>query len=84
MEGSLLSKFLNHYINNSLVSDDWGVYFIKAQVHKIRNMKIEIYSNDHNPPHFHVKSNDKSIDATFRLDNGELIGGVIGSKDEKE
>ncbi len=46
-------------------------------------MKIEIYSNDHNPPHFHVKSKDGSINAVFRLDNCELIKGTIQSKDRK-
>ena len=60
---------------------EWGVYFIKELVGTIRNMKIEIYANDHNPPHFHVKSNDRSIDAVFRLDNCEYIKGHIGTKD---
>ncbi len=46
-------------------------------------MKIEIYPNDHNPPHFHVKSNDQSINATFRLDNGELIKGTLGRRDKE-
>ncbi|MGM9478029.1 DUF4160 domain-containing protein [Pedobacter sp. GSP4] len=31
-----------------------------------------IYSNDHLPPHFHVKSNDLKIDAKFLITTGEL------------
>jgi hypothetical protein len=78
-----LEKWLERYINNTMVNDELGVFFIKKLVGRVRNMKIEIYSNDHNPPHFHIKSNDQSINATFRLDNGELINGNIGGKDKK-
>lgn len=74
---------LDKYINRTMYHPEWGIYFIKELVARVRNMKIEIYSNDHNPPHFHVKSNDKSIDAVFRLDNGEYLRGIIGNKDQK-
>jgi hypothetical protein len=79
----LLLKNLARYINQTMVNDIIGVYFIKEQVGRIRNLKVEIYSNDHNPPHFHVKSNDNSINATFRIDNGELINGLIDKNDRK-
>ena len=78
-----LHNQLNRYINQTLYNDEWGVYFIKELVGRIRNMKIEIYSNDHNPPHFHVKSNDGSIDATFKLENCEILNGNIDGKDKK-
>lgn len=78
-----LVNYLERYINQTLVNDNLGVYFIKRQVEKIRNMKIEIYSNDHNPPHFHVKSNDLTINATFRLDDCALINGQIERDDLK-
>lgn len=78
-----LQILLEKYINRTLYDKDWGVYFIKELVKKIRNMKIEIYSNDHYPPHFHVKSSDNSINAKFRIDNCELIKGKIGKKDQK-
>lgn len=78
-----LTKYLDRYINETVVNSLIGVYFTKKQVAKIRNMKIEIYANDHNPPHFHVKSNDLSINATFRLDNCSLINGQLSSDDLK-
>lgn len=78
-----LTKYLDKYINETVINSLIGVYFIKKQVAKIRNMKIEIYANDHNPPHFHVKSNDLSINATFRLDNCSLINGKISNDDLK-
>lgn len=79
----LLENQLEKYINKTMYTPEWGVYFIKELVGRVRNMKIEIYSNDHNPPHFHVKSNDSSINAKFRLDNCDFIKGSIGTKDCK-
>lgn len=74
---------LEKYINKTVYHEEFGIYFIKELVGRIRNMKIEIYSNDHNPPHFHVKSSDKSINATFRLDDCTLIQGNVNRKDKK-
>jgi hypothetical protein len=79
-----LEKSLNRYINYTQVNENWGVYFIKEQIARIRNMKIEMYSNDHNPPHFHVKSNDNSINAVFSLHDCSFIKGDIKSKDKKK
>lgn len=76
-----LEHILERYINQTVVHPEFGVYFIKELVIRIRKMKIEINPNDHNPPHFHVKSHDKSIDAVFRLDNCSFIQGRIGGDD---
>lgn len=53
--------------------------FIKARVATIRGLKIEIYPNEHTPPHFHVKS--PNISATFRIDDCSIINGEIGAND---
>ena len=82
-KAKLLEIELERYINRTVYHPEFGVYFIKELVDRVRNMKIEIYSNDHNPPHFHVKSRDGSIDATFRIDNGVYIQGSIDGKDRK-
>ncbi len=50
---------------------------IKAYVASIGGLKIEIYPNEHTPPHFHVKS--PKIDASFRIDNCECIEGKVSS-----
>lgn len=55
----------------------------KQHVDYIKNMQIIIYSNDHNPPHFHVISKDKSIDAKFTIEDCTYLGGDIGNKDLK-
>lgn len=49
-----------------------------ALVSRIGNLKIEIYANEHAPPHFHVKSPD--VDASFRISDGSLLNGDISSK----
>ena len=36
-------------------------------------MKVLIYPKDHYPPHFHVTSVQRNIDAQFSLDSLELI-----------
>jgi hypothetical protein len=75
--------WLHRYINTTTVWPDGTVLFIKQQMGQVRNMKIEMYANDHNPPHFHVKSRDGSIDAVFSLNEGCYIEGKIDSKDQK-
>ncbi|SOE21711.1 protein of unknown function [Spirosomataceae bacterium TFI 002] len=79
-----LNISLHKYINKTIYDEEVGVYFIKQLVAQVRHMKIEIYSNDHNPPHFHVSSKDGSINATFRLDNCDLINGSLRKGDRKK
>jgi len=55
----------------------------KERIGTINDMKVIIYSNDHNPPHFHVKSNDLRINAKFLIENGELLSGEVTTKDMK-
>jgi hypothetical protein len=47
-------------------------------VDRIRNLKIEVYANEHAPPHFHVKAPD--VDACFRVSDGSLMYGKISNK----
>ena len=39
----------------------------KHLVERVNGVKIEIFSNEHPPPHFHVKS--PNIDASFAIEN---------------
>jgi len=45
-------------------------------------LKIDIYPKEHAPPHFHVLS--PTIDASFRIDNCELLNGNISGSDHKK
>jgi len=83
IEDKLLIGFLEKVINFGRFDPELGFYFTKEQVGKVRKMKLEIYPNDHTPPHFHVKSNDKSIDAKYLLADGEFYSGTISTRDGK-
>jgi len=56
---------------------------VKEQVAKIFDLNVIIHSNDHNPPHFHVISNDYKINAKFSIKTGEFLMGEIDSKNIK-
>lgn len=47
------------------------VYLEKAAVGKAGGLKVEIYSNEHPPPHFHVKYNGQ--ENSFRIDDGSPL-----------
>lgn len=54
---------------------------IKERLTTINDLQIIIYSNDHDPPHFHVKTNQLRIDAKFKIEDCSLISGDISRKD---
>ena len=55
--------------------------FKRARVDRVGAMSIEIYANEHAPPHFHVKSHD--INATFSIIDCRRLNGEISSNDER-
>jgi len=46
---------------------------IKRLVERMHGLRIEIYPNEHPPPHFHVKS--PSVNASFSIAECELLSG---------
>ena len=58
-------------------------YNSKERIATIKDLRVIIYSNDHNPPHFHVISKDYKINAKFSIESGELINGDMKSSDLK-
>lgn len=55
------------------------IYSIRALVESIEGLKIEIYFNEHPPPHFHVKSN--GIDVAFSIKDFQMIQGNISGRE---
>lgn len=55
---------------------------IKARVDSVNGLKLEIYPNEHPPPHFHVRS--ATVNASFRIDNGKLLNGKVSKGDYKK
>ena len=82
IEEKILLPLLEKYFNTDISLLELP-YEIKERVSVIRNMEILIYTNDHNPPHFHVKSNDKKVNAKFEIETGNYISGQINSTDLK-
>ncbi len=66
---------------NCVVSEEGDVYETKALVEKIGELSIHIYSREHAPPHFHVKSSDK--EASYSIDSCELLNGTLGGRGDK-
>lgn len=51
-------------------------------ISRIGNVKIEIYPDEHPPPHFHIKSPD--LDATFEIVTCNLLMGHVDSQTKKK
>jgi hypothetical protein len=51
-------------------------------IRRIGNIKIEVYPNEHPPPHFHIKSPD--VNATFEIVSGTLLTGQVDSQTRKK
>lgn len=80
----VLQVYLNYddaVINELLINPD---LIKKERVDKIGDLEILIYTNDHNPPHFHVKTKERSVDAKFLIATGEYLSGDIDSKNLKK
>ena len=55
---------------------------IRQLVARLNGLKIEIYPNEHPPPHFHVRS--PKVNASFDIANCDLIEGHVDSGDVKK
>lgn len=57
------------------------LYSIRALVNNVDGLKIEIFSNEHAPPHFHIRAN--GLHAVFSIIDCSLVQGEIGSREQK-
>lgn len=48
-------------------------------IHRIGNILIQVYANDHNPPHFHVATPERR--AMIRIDSLALLAGSLAARD---
>ena len=51
-------------------------------VERINSIKIEIYPNEHAPPHFHVRIDD--VNASFAIEDCSYLGGELPSRHLKK
>lgn len=74
-----LAKCLFILLNgNFAVWTDGALYNIKQLVSIHNGLRIEIYPDEHPPPHFHVKGGD--INASFSIADCELIAGKVDGR----
>lgn len=55
---------------------------IKHFVDARYGMRLEVRSNEHPPPHFHITAPD--IDASFRIDNSAVLHGQVSTADHNK
>ena len=66
--------------NGFSVWTDGSLYNIKQLVARVNGLKIEVYSREHPPPHFHISGG--GIDATFSIVDCEHLKGKIGRREK--
>ncbi|MBI2415793.1 MAG: DUF4160 domain-containing protein [Candidatus Kerfeldbacteria bacterium] len=59
---------------------DGRVYEIKELVGQKNSLKFYIYPEDHNPPHFHVISQNGDVDVSFKIEDGKFLRGKAKRK----
>lgn len=60
---------------------DGRLYEIRQLVARVNGLRIEVFSKEHAPPHFHVTSAD--IDAVFTVADGTFVRGTIDGRSRK-
>lgn len=75
---SLLERLLS---SNLAVWEDDTLIHIKKLVAEVRGLRIEIYPNEHPPPHFHVRG--PSIAGTFDIRTCELLQGRLQGREQR-
>ena len=78
----VLERNLKMIIGYTTITPDGKVVETRQLVDRVDNIKLEIYPNEHPPPHFHV--NSSSFCASFSILDGEQLTGSLKSKDLKK
>ena len=82
-----VADLLETHLNSTQVLPNGTVYKIKRFIAKTGDLKIEVYPNDHYPPHFHIISKQRGINARFDIETLKYINtkqGKITPKDTKK
>lgn len=88
----ILEKILGDTLEQFLLLSDseletllkYSDHSIKERLTTINDLQIIIYSNDHDPPHFHVKTKELRINAKFKIEDCSLLSGEISRKELKK
>jgi Domain of unknown function (DUF4160) len=71
-----LEESLEELLNSGFgIWTDGDLYSIRKLVDRVNGLKIEIFPNEHPPPHFHVRN--QNISAAFSIQDCRLIEGQL-------
>lgn len=62
------------------VWEDGSLYEIRQLVARVDGLRIEVFSREHPPPHFHISGG--GIGATFSITDCEHLDGNIGGREK--
>ncbi len=69
VDGKLLDDLRSSFQHGPIVDDSGNRLLLEHEVGKLKGMKIEIFSDEHPPPHFRVKFGGETN--CFHISNGE-------------
>jgi hypothetical protein len=87
VQAETIADQLELYLDSTEIAPDGSVYLIKRRIVSVGSLDINIYPQDHDPPHFHVVSKQRGIDARFYIETLELYNmkhGQIRTKEIKQ
>lgn len=75
------ATFLAAFLEMCDILPDGTVIETRRRVAQINGVSIHVYSDEHPPPHFHVKCSGK--EASFTIETCKRIEGNLGRREEK-
>lgn len=76
VDGALVEELAESFRQGPIIDDDGRRLLLELIVKKVDGLTIYIQSDEHPPPHFHVKYQGE--DASFSILNGARLSGVVG------
>lgn len=68
-----LERALEFYLDTRALNSDGSILLIKRKLDTIDDLRIILRTKDHPPPHFHVISLQRNIDARFSIETLEVL-----------
>lgn len=75
------------HLDSTKIDSNGQIYKIKEFVASTGDLRVEVYPKDHFPPHFHVVSKQRKINARFDLETLDVLSvkkGKLRQKDIKK
>jgi hypothetical protein len=73
---ALIRELEESFRQGPILDDQGRRMFNEKQFGRINSMSVQIYANEHPPPHFHIRY--AGADASYALDTGSRLPGIKG------